>query len=210
MITSPIWILAIGFSAQLFFASRMVLQWIGSERAGKSLSTVIFWQLSILGSILFLIYGILRHDFVIVFGQVLVYFIYIRNLHLKGRWKSIPLVFRIFVIVAPVLTLAYLFSDNHGNIVDLFTNSEITTALQIWGTIGQLIFTFRFYLQWIDSESANESVMTYRFWLLSMVGSVMILIYALFRFDLVLLVGQITGLVVYLRNLMLTKHKTIY
>lgn len=205
MSNSSLWIFALGFSAQLLFAARMIVQWIKSEEAGKSISPVIFWQLSILGSMIFLLYGILRHDFAIVLGQALVYFIYIRNLHLKDSWRPIPLIFRIFVIIAPIATLIYLLSDTHGNFNSLLKNEDISLPLQIWGSAGQVIFTLRFYIQWIDSESKNESVLTKRFWLVSLIGSLMIITYAIFRYDPVLLLGQLTGTAVYLRNLMFGK-----
>ncbi|NEW85318.1 MAG: lauroyl acyltransferase [Mariniphaga sp.] len=207
MSLSSLWIYAIGFLAQLLFAARMIVQWVKSEKAGKSISPVIFWQLSILGSLIFLLYGILRHDFAIVLGQILVYFIYIRNLHLQEQWRPIPLLFRFIVIIAPIITLAYLFSDTHGNFTSLLKNEAISFPLKIWGSIGQVIFTLRFYVQWIDSESKKESVLTRRFWLVSGVGSFMILIYAVLRFDPVLFLGQLSGLVIYLRNLMLGKMR---
>lgn len=207
MSLSSLWIYAIGFLAQLLFAARMIVQWVKSEKAGKSISPVIFWQLSILGSLIFLLYGILRHDFAIVLGQILVYFIYIRNLHLQEQWRPIPLLFRFIVIIAPIITLAYLFSDTHGNFTSLLKNEAIPFPLKIWGSVGQVIFTLRFYVQWIDSESKKESVLTRRFWLVSGIGSFMILIYAVLRFDPVLFLGQLSGLVIYLRNLMLGKMR---
>ncbi len=204
---SSLWIFAVGFTAQLLFAARMIAQWVKSEKAGKSLSPVIFWQLSILGSLIFLLYGILRHDFAIVLGQILVYFIYVRNLHLQEQWRPIPFIFRLIVIIAPIVTLVYLLSDNHGNLTSLLTNDEIPLPLKIWGSIGQVIFTLRFYVQWFDSEAKNESVLTKRFWFVSILGSSMIIIYAAFRFDPVLFLGQLSGLVIYLRNLMLGKAR---
>jgi len=205
MSATPLWIFAVGFSAQMLFAARMIIQWVKSEKAGKPLSPVIFWQLSILGSLIFLIYGILRHDFAIVLGQVLVYFIYIRNLHLKEQWRPVPVLFRLLMLIAPIITLAYLFSDMHGNLTSLLKNEDISLPLQVWGSAGQVIFTLRFYVQWFDSESKNESVLTRRFWLVSLAGSFMIIIYALFRFDPVLFLGQLSGTVIYLRNIVLGK-----
>lgn len=207
MSLSSLWIFAVGFAAQLFFAARMIVQWVKSEKAGKSISPVIFWQLSILGSLIFLLYGILRHDFAIVLGQILVYFIYVRNLHLQDQWRPIPFIFRVIVIIAPILTLVYLLSDNHGNLTSLLKNDEIPLPLKIWGSVGQVIFTLRFYVQWFDSESKKESVLTQRFWLVSGVGSFMIIIYAVLRLDPVLFLGQLSGLVIYLRNLMLGKAR---
>ena len=207
MSMSSLWVFAVGFTAQLLFAARMFVQWVQSEKAGKSLSPVIFWQLSILGSLIFLLYGVLRHDFAIVLGQVLVYFIYVRNLHLKEQWRPIPLVFRFIVIIAPIITVVYLLSDAQGNILSLLKNDEISLPLKIWGSAGQVIFTLRFFVQWIDSESKNESVLTRHFWGVSFVGSFMIFVYAVFRLDPVLLLGQLSGLVIYIRNLILVKRK---
>ncbi len=69
-------IYVIGLLAQLFFGARTVLQWILSERAKKVLSPSIYWILSILGAYLFFIYGWLREDFAIIFGQIISYYIY--------------------------------------------------------------------------------------------------------------------------------------
>jgi lipid-A-disaccharide synthase-like uncharacterized protein len=138
-------------------------------------------------------------------GQALVYYIYVSNLHFKDGWSPIPVLFKIIVVLAPLLTLGYLLSDAPGNLSDLFTNNEIPPPLQIWGIVGQMIFTFRFYVQWINSESKNESVLSKSFWTVSLVGSVMMIVYAVFRYDPVLFLGQLSGLVVYIRNLILGK-----
>jgi lipid-A-disaccharide synthase-like uncharacterized protein len=207
MSSSPFWIFGVGFAAQLFFAARMIVQWVKSEQAGKPLSPVIFWQLSLIGSLLFLFYGILRHDFAIILGQLLVYFIYIRNLHLKMRWSTIHRSFRIFIVTFPLVALGFLLTNDHGIFYSDLANKEIPFPLLIWGSAGQVIFTLRFYIQWFDSESNHESVLTRRFWLFSLIGSLMIITYAVLRYDPVLLIGQLSGLIVYLRNLMLGRLK---
>lgn len=202
------WIFIIGFMAQIAFSGRMIVQWFKSEKAGKSLSPAIFWQLSLLGSVLFLIYGILRKDLPIIIGQCLVYYIYIRNLHLKQQWNSFPVIIRWLILSAPVAALLYLFSTTSGNVTEALANKNIPAWLKIWGILGQIVFTLRFYVQWLDSESLKESVLTRRFWFVSMTGSLMIISYAVFRYDPVLFLGQIAGLVVYVRNLMI--YRKIY
>lgn len=197
------WIFAIGFIAQLLFGSRMLIQWIQSEKAGKSLSPTVFWQLSVLGSAIFLIYGILRKDFAIVIGQCFVYYIYIRNLQLKRHWLQIPLWFRLLVLIIPVLLLGYLFSDYPGNLTEIYTYKNIPPLLKILGTTGQIVFTLRFLVQLIDSESIKQSIFTKRFWLFSLAGAVMIIIYSFYRRDPVLFLGQVGGTIVYIRNLMI-------
>ena len=77
--------LAFGIVAQLLFGARFVVQWIASERAGRSVMPLMFWFFSMGGGVLTLIYGIARRDGVIIIGQVLSVFIYLRNLSLIFR-----------------------------------------------------------------------------------------------------------------------------
>ena len=77
--------LIIGFLGQGLFASRFIVQWIYSEKQGKSTIPVIFWYLSIMGGIGLLIYAISRKDPVIILGQSFGIFIYLRNLVLIYR-----------------------------------------------------------------------------------------------------------------------------
>ena len=80
--------LLIGFTGQGLFASRFIVQWIYSERIGKSSIPVIFWYLSIFGGIGLLIYAIYRKDPVIISGQSFGLFIYLRNLILIYKKKN--------------------------------------------------------------------------------------------------------------------------
>ena len=61
--------LTIGFTGQALFASRFLVQWIYSERMGKSTIPILFWYLSIFGGIGLLTYAIFRKDPVIILGQ---------------------------------------------------------------------------------------------------------------------------------------------
>ncbi len=81
--------ICIGFLAQGLFFTRTIAQWFKSEQEGKVISPTIFWQISLVASLLMFTYGVLRNDFAIVIGQTLVYAIYIRNLQLKNAWKEI-------------------------------------------------------------------------------------------------------------------------
>ena len=74
--------LIIGFTGQGLFASRFIIQWLYSERLGKSSIPVIFWYLSIFGGLGLLTYAIFRQDPVIIVGQTFGIFIYVRNLYL--------------------------------------------------------------------------------------------------------------------------------
>ena len=71
------------------------------------------------------------------------------------------------------------------------------------GFLGQLSFSLRFITQWISSERRGMSVVPVYFWYFSIAGGVILSVYAFHRRDPVFLVGQLAGLVVYVRNLML-------
>jgi len=80
--------LAFGFVGQSFFATRFLVQWIASERLGRSHIPVAFWYLSIVGSLILLAYGIYRRDPVFITGYVANSFVYARNLMLIWRPRT--------------------------------------------------------------------------------------------------------------------------
>ena len=78
------WI-ALGFLAQGLFFMRFLVQWVASERAGRSVVPHAFWLFSIGGGVLLLIYALYRKDPVFIAGQGLGLFIYLRNLYFVMR-----------------------------------------------------------------------------------------------------------------------------
>ena len=77
----------------------------------------------------------------------------------------------------------------------------------IIGFVGQGIFASRFIVQWIYSERIGESKIPIVFWYLSIFGGFMLLIYAISRSDPVIITGQLFGIIVYSRNLILIYRK---
>jgi lipid-A-disaccharide synthase-like uncharacterized protein len=199
-------ILSIGFLAQILFSSRLIIQWFQSEKVKKVVTPLLFWQLSLLASFLLFIYGWLRDDFAIMLGQVLTYFIYIRNLQIQGFWKKMHVFFRVFLFIFPILLVFYSFNNDQFDIERIFRNDNIPLWLIVLGSIAQIIFTLRFVYQWIYSEKKKESILPMGFWVLSITGSLLIIIYAVLRKDPVLFTGHIFGSLVYIRNIFLLKN----
>jgi len=85
------------------------------------------------------------------------------------------------------------------------TNLEI--FFLIIGFTGQGLFASRFVFQWIYSEKKGESYIPVIFWYLSIFGGIGLLIYAIFRKDPVIILGQTFGIFVYIRNLVLIYRK---
>ena len=88
--------------------------------------------------------------------------------------------------------------------VGAYLTDVFVTRLDWWVLLGfaaQALFTMRFLVQWIASERAGHSVIPLAFWLFSICGGLLLLVYALYRKDIVFIAGQAFGVFVYLRNL---------
>lgn len=79
------WWVAFGLAGQLLFMGRFLVQWLASERAGRSVMPVAFWWFSIGGAAILLAYAIYRADPVFILGQALGFFVYVRNLMLIAK-----------------------------------------------------------------------------------------------------------------------------
>lgn len=194
---------AIGFVAQGFFSARILVQWILSERAKRVLSPNIYWVFSLLGSILLFTYGWLRDDFSIILGQLISYYIYIWNLDIKGVWHKLPLPLRIIVAALPVAAVCLMLAEASTFVQHFLQNKSVPLWLLVFGSTGQVIFTVRFIYQWYYSYRRHASILPVGFWIISLVGSGIIVAYGIFRLDPVLILGQSVGFIAYSRNIML-------
>ena len=88
MMSVPAFWLAVGFVGQAFFSARFLVQWIASERVGRSIVPVAFWFFSIGGGLLLLIYAVYRLDPVFMVGQAAGLLVYGRNLFLISRERA--------------------------------------------------------------------------------------------------------------------------
>jgi len=194
----------LGFIAQLFFSARMIVQWLMSERSKKVVSPVIYWQLSLIASFLYVIYGWLRVDFAIIVGQLFSYYIYIWNLNIQKSWKGINKALRIVLFLTPPIVIVLLAFTAREAIERLWL--DVAFGLLLFGSVGQTIFAFRFIYQWWYSRRFNQSILPNGFWILGIIGSISILIYGIIRKDPILILGQGAGFITYSRNLYLNKR----
>ena len=94
--------------------------------------------------------------------------------------------------------------------VGTYLQDVFVTRLDWWvlvGFVAQGLFSMRFLVQWIASERAGRSVIPLAFWLFSIGGGLLLLVYALYRKDPVFIAGQAFGVFVYLRNLYFVLHE---
>jgi len=91
-----------------------------------------------------------------------------------------------------------------SRMVNDYLQQVFVMTLDWWvvlGFIAQGLFTMRFFVQWMASERAGRSVIPLAFWIFSIGGGLLLLVYALYRRDPVFIAGQALGVFVYLRNL---------
>ena len=84
---------------------------------------------------------------------------------------------------------------------------ELNPIWLVVGFAGQALFSARFLVQWLKSERMRRSVVPVAFWYFSLAGGVTLLAYAIHRHDPVFIVGQASGLFIYLRNLWLIRRE---
>lgn len=77
----------------------------------------------------------------------------------------------------------------------------------VWGFAGQAMFGSRFVIQWLYSEIKKESVVPRVFWYISLIASLMLLLYAVYRKDPVFAAGFCLNIPIYIRNLILLNKK---
>lgn len=208
-----LWVYVIGFSAQFFFSARILIQWFKSEKAKAVVSPSLYWICSLIGAYLMFMYGWCRNDFSIILGQVISYYIYIWNLNAKGIWQRIPKFFRLLLAFSPMLIFGLVFKDTSSFFANFFNNSRIPLGLLLMGSAGQITFTLRFVYQWFYSFKRHKSYLPEGFWIISLIGSGIIITYGIICADPVLILGQSAGFIAYIRNLIIgrkEKKKTNY
>ncbi len=207
---------ALGYLSSVAFTARFLLQWIKSEKAGKSVVPRAFWQISILGNLLLCLHTWIQLQFNVCVVSACNLVIAWRNLNLMEKpskqWS--------FQLTVGIMLVALLF------VYDLFKytapdgtwfrvpNSfwqhpvEMSPFWHVLGTLGIILFSSRFWIQWINAERKRESILNPMFWWLSLIGGVLSILYFLKMGDMVNLIGPAFGTIPYARNLMLIYRNT--
>lgn len=103
--------------------------------------------------------------------------------------------------------LYYNQAASRGWLATLFNITSLAgIAWVALGLGGQLLFTGRMLVQWLTSEKSRRSVVPVSFWWMSLIGATMLLVYFIWRRDIVGILGQATGWIIYIRNLVLIRR----
>lgn len=187
-----------GLIGNTLFTTRVLIQWIASERKKQTVVPVSFWWLSLSGTIVMILYAYGRLEIPFILGYAAALVPYIRNLRIAYFPDRPPR--RSGWIIGAAVMLGCV------PIVIYCQEKAIQDSWFYFGLLGNAVFGSRFFVQWIQSEARRESVMPLSFWYLSLVGSVILLIYSLIRNDLVFILGFVFNVIPYGRNIYLI-HK---
>ena len=204
----------VGILAACIFYGRFYLQWIVSEIRKRSVVPVAFWYMSCLGSLMLLGYaayirspvGALSHCFNVV--------IYARNLvHIwrgEGKLSARRSLIIHGAVVLIVLAALGIGLDTWLREYEATRGHEAAHVGWIWiaiGAAGQGLFACRFLVQWIATEMRRKSVVPVAFWYFSIAASLLVAASHLQRREWVFVIGLVSTLFVYIRNLWLIRRE---
>ena len=190
---------ALGWSGNAFYFLRFLVQWVLSERAGRSVAPPIFWWLSLAGAATLGTYAFVQGDAPLFVGYALTFVVYLRNISIAhfgeraGRVGPVP---ALLISLAACVTLVSV-----GAVPS--ADEPIPAHWLVIAFVGQAVFSSRFVIQWYATERSGKSHFPRSFWWISLVGNVMLLAYAIQRGDPVFIAGFALGPFVQIRNLML-------
>lgn len=189
------WIEAIGWTGQALFTGRVLLQWVSSERAKRSLVPRGYWQISLVASALVLSYAVLVNNLVFQLSVIPGAIIAARNLFIRrssAARKLVPWAVLLVALVVWATLLKPRVGPAHWAAV---------------GLLGSALWGFRFVFQWWRSERSGASTLPGVFWILSLAGGALLLAYAIAWGNAVMIAGYAFGCVPYVRNLMLLRRQ---
>lgn len=190
---------ALGYAGNGCYFARFFVQWLASERAGRSVTPRIFWKLSLLGTLLFGTYTWVRGEYVLLVGLMVNAGLYVRNLGLDRNPKLGP---RASLGIASLLFVSVVLASTWVR----RTDPDLALGWLMVVTLGQGIWGTRFLVQWWFSEREGRSHLPPVFWYVSLAGNLLLLAYALHLGDKVFILGFLPGPFLQARNIVLLRR----
>lgn len=198
----------LGVLPLVFFSSRFFIQWFQSEREQRSVVPTIFWKLSLIGNILFMLHYCIQVQFPFAIIQAANAVIAWRNLNLiqSPTPVSTKATIGILALALAMVTSVFYFSEQ-PQWVHVNWSQEYGTLWHLFGFLGAALFASRFWVQWWEIERSKHSQLGSLFWWLSIIGSVMSIIYSAMLHDWITMLPHLIGMVPYVRNLVLIRQQ---
>jgi len=212
----------LGFLAAAAFSGRMLLQWLTSEVRKESTVMPLFWKLSLCGNLLLVVHSLIQVQFHVCAIQTCNAVISWRNLNLmqpvENRFstrRTIQLMIAAICLISLTFALQGHFLIGEGNewfripVAPWQSHNVVSfsTAWHLFGFVGLMLFSSRFWIQWWYAEKKQTSYLGAPFWWASLIGESICLVYFFTIGDSVNYIGPLVALVPYIRNLMLLYPK---
>ncbi len=209
----------LGLLASVLFALRVMQQWIGSERKKKSHVTVSFWIISLTANLIMMVHSFIQLQYPVCIIQSLNGVIAWRNVCLiRGSTKSWKTALTLLFVVSFLVTALFLVQGWWFHTDDWmrpptfpWVQAQAHGLSFLWhvvGLMGMSLFASRFWVQWWLAEKKKASVLGHSFWWISLIGACISIVYFYRLHDLVNLLSYSTGIIPYLRNLVLLRQKS--
>lgn len=189
----------VGWTGSGLFFLRSLLQWLVSERAGRSVVPVSFWKLSVCGAVCITFYTAASGELVLALGAAVNGVIYLRNLALLRRPSHGRLDAR-SAAASAIGVGVMLAALGYAKAVATEKSSHLWVAVLV---VGQALWSSRFALQWWYAERRVIQHLPRAFWWVSLAGNTLLLGYCLHLGDPVLIAGFALGPISQVRNLVL-------
>jgi lipid-A-disaccharide synthase len=205
----------LGFISGIFFTLRCLVQWVESERKGVSDASPTFWHLSWLGNLFLTIHAFIQLQFILYILQVGQTLLSLRNVNLLSPSPMPRRSFEYLLMLG--LTLAILFFTLHllwipkeaftfFGVPKIFeTRATVPPSIHFLGSIGLIAYSIRFWIQWLEAEEKKTSLLSKRFFHISLAGGLGSGLYFAYLLDPVNCIGPLCSLLPSLRNLKLQK-----
>ena len=132
---SPLWVYLLGLAGMGIYGLRLLIQWYLSEKSRRVESPGIYWVLSSVGAVVLYIYGWLRKDFSIIFGESVGYYIYMWNISILGLYKKVPRFVVLLQAVFPLVILALIIRDLPTFSATFLHNEYVPMGLLLFGVL---------------------------------------------------------------------------
>lgn len=190
---------ALGWVGLSCFFTRFLVQWIASERAGRSVTPRSFWWLSVCGAALMTTVSWIDAHPILLAGYAVNGAIFTRNLLLAYGWSDR----RLGSVSAAVLALSVVVFAVVSQDLDEKLVAELGRGWVAIGLLGQSIWGSRFAVQWWHAERTGRTEFPRSFWWLSLVGNGLMLAFTIRIGEPLYIAGYTIGPIVQVRNLML-------
>ena len=189
-----------GLVGNVLFTARVLVQWVASERAGRSVTPVAFWWLSLAAAVIMITYAFGRREIPFILGLGVTLAPYTRNLVIHYRPGRPPRPLGIILTAAVMLACV--------PVLIFWKKAAEFDGWFYFGLVATSVFYSRFFVQWVHGESTRTTQLPLAFWILSLVGSVMLLAYSIVREDAPFILGFLFNAIPYARNIILIRRPT--